>query len=297
MDTTLGGAFAFGLLIGWYAYYINRYRKGEVQIGDITTLVGAIGGGALLALFKGEDAKVSLQMFGAYGIGLAVGFFGYFLLLVLLVRKSNAFNSDWFLDGRRINPRSNEGYGTDAGGTVHPMSTPPVTHRLLIQAIPTAGPSTLSLAIADINAKAQQVIDACTEAYPDNQNACNYFAIAVAKQIGITPLTGRADDIVDQIRGADWTPLADGPAASAAAAAGKFVMAGMKSGKFSQQPTTEGHVAIVVVGPMNPGGWAPAGYWGSTSPDVAAKGGQGLPISWCFRSADQASITYACKDF
>jgi len=299
VDTSTWGAFCFGLLIGWYAYYINRYRKAEVQIGDITTMAGAIGGGALLSLFKGKDGAVSLDMFGMYGIGLAVGFFGYFLLLALLVHKSKAFNSDWFLDGRRTNPGPNEGYGVDAGGTVHPMDASPVIHKLLVQAVPSpTGPSTLNLALADINANAQQVIDACSQAYPSNQSACNFFAIAVAKKIGISPdLTGVADDIVDQIRGADWTQLADGPAASAAAAAGKFVIAGMKSTEFSKQPTTEGHVAIVVAGPMNPGGWAPAGYWGSTSPDVAAKGGTGAPISWCFRQADSGSITYACKDF
>lgn len=39
------GAFAFGSIIGWYVYYINRYRKGDVGFNDITVLIGAIGGG------------------------------------------------------------------------------------------------------------------------------------------------------------------------------------------------------------------------------------------------------------
>ena len=30
----LWGAGLFGLLIGWYVYYINRYRKGDVQLND-----------------------------------------------------------------------------------------------------------------------------------------------------------------------------------------------------------------------------------------------------------------------
>jgi len=93
------GALSFGALIGWYVYYINRYRKADVQFSDITTLVGVIGGGSITALF---DAKGT--MFGAYGIGLALGFFGYFLVLIILVYKSENFTSDWFLDGRRKDP-------------------------------------------------------------------------------------------------------------------------------------------------------------------------------------------------
>ena len=63
------GAFGFGLLIGWYVYYINRYRKGDVQFSDLTTLIGVIGGGGITALFGASSGA----LFGAYGIGLAVG--------------------------------------------------------------------------------------------------------------------------------------------------------------------------------------------------------------------------------
>ena len=41
------GSGGFGTIIGWYVYYINRYRKGDVQFSDLTTLVGVIGGGAI----------------------------------------------------------------------------------------------------------------------------------------------------------------------------------------------------------------------------------------------------------
>jgi hypothetical protein len=95
----LVGAFCFGLLIGWYIYYINRYRKGDVQWSDLITLIGIIGGTAILALFpQGTD------LFGAYGIGLAVGFFLYFIVLQIMVGISKNFNIDWFLDGRRKLP-------------------------------------------------------------------------------------------------------------------------------------------------------------------------------------------------
>jgi len=112
----LFGAGAFGVLIGWYVYFINRYRKADVQIGDLTTVIGVIGGGAVLALFpKGTD------LFGAYGIGLAVGFFSYFIVLVFLVGSSENFNSDWFLDGRRKDPKAPWAIPGGAARTVHAL--------------------------------------------------------------------------------------------------------------------------------------------------------------------------------
>ena len=93
------GAGAFGSIVGWYVYFINRYRKAEVTLGDLTTVIGVIGGGAILSLF---DAKTDL--FGAYGIGLFIGFFGYFMILNVLVSLSPNFDRDWFLDGRRKKP-------------------------------------------------------------------------------------------------------------------------------------------------------------------------------------------------
>jgi len=95
----LWGAGCFGAFIGWYLYYINRHRKSEVQIGDLVTVIGVIGGGAVLALFPAKS-----DLFGAYGIGLAVGFFGYFVVLIVLVGFSQNFGMDWFLDGRRKRP-------------------------------------------------------------------------------------------------------------------------------------------------------------------------------------------------
>src|SRR5437773_2554434 len=94
------GAGGFGVVIGWYLYFVNRYRKAEVKLDDLVTLVGVLGGGAILALFPART-----DLFGAYGIGLFVGFFGYFLTLVLLVKSSRNFDFDWFLDGRRKKPQ------------------------------------------------------------------------------------------------------------------------------------------------------------------------------------------------
>ncbi|MDT8305505.1 MAG: hypothetical protein RRC07_06175 [Anaerolineae bacterium] len=93
----LAGALAFGMIIGWYVYYINRYREGDVQFSDLITVIGIIGGGAVLSLFEART-----DLFGAYGIGLAVGFFGYLVVLALMVRASDYFDVNWFLDGRRL---------------------------------------------------------------------------------------------------------------------------------------------------------------------------------------------------
>ena len=117
------GAGCFGAIIGWYVYYINRYRKSDVQLGDLVTVIGVVGGSAILALFpSGTD------LFGAYGIGLAIGFFGYFLLLIILVGVSSNFDVDWFLDGRRKLPNGDvfvPQVGTPAaGGTA---MTPKIT--------------------------------------------------------------------------------------------------------------------------------------------------------------------------
>ncbi len=93
------GAAGFGALLGWYVYYINRYRKADVQLSDLVTLIGILGGGAILTLFPART-----DLFGAYGIGLFAGFFGYFLVLIILVGTSKNFDVDWFLDGRRRKP-------------------------------------------------------------------------------------------------------------------------------------------------------------------------------------------------
>jgi hypothetical protein len=121
MNLQQWGAFAFGMILGWFLYFINRYRTGDIQLSDITTVVGAIGGAAVLKLFPEET-----DLFGAYGIGLASGFFSYFLILLALVSKSPNFTADWFLDGRRRDP--DEGWGYPPGTPQRPqiaMAQPP----------------------------------------------------------------------------------------------------------------------------------------------------------------------------
>ena len=116
------GAFSFGLILGWFLYFINRYRTGDVQFSDIATVIGAVGGAAVLSLFP-----AGTELFGAYGIGLAVGFFLYFIVLLGLVSKSENFNADWFLDGRRKNPPPDWGYASQQQPRP-PMAPPPGLH-------------------------------------------------------------------------------------------------------------------------------------------------------------------------
>lgn len=113
------GAMGFGALIGWFVYYINRYRKGDVQWSDLTTLIGILGGGAILALFPEQT-----DLFGAYGIGLFIGFFGYFLFLMVWVRISANFTVDWFLDGRRRKPGPEFEIPAGTTPTITPMGAP-----------------------------------------------------------------------------------------------------------------------------------------------------------------------------
>lgn len=95
----LAGAGCFGGVIGWLVYALQRHRQGPPKLRDLIGLIGAIGGTAVLALFPARS-----QLFGAYGIGLAGGFFLYFLALVALAAISPNFGVDWFLDGRRKRP-------------------------------------------------------------------------------------------------------------------------------------------------------------------------------------------------
>jgi hypothetical protein len=92
----LWGAGCFGGLIGWLLYAFNRQRRDQPTVSDIVTVLAAIGGTAVLALFPART-----DLFGAYGIGLAIGFGAYFLILILMVGFSQNFTIDWFLDGRR----------------------------------------------------------------------------------------------------------------------------------------------------------------------------------------------------
>ena len=78
------GAVAFGLVIGWITYRTLRRREDPAQLSDLSAVIAAISGGAVTAV-PFDDADV----FAAYSIGLAVGFFGYLITSSLMVKDKS----------------------------------------------------------------------------------------------------------------------------------------------------------------------------------------------------------------
>jgi hypothetical protein len=75
------GAIFFGCAIGWIAYRILRQRASAAALSDFFTLLGVIGGAAVIALFKSD------VLFGLYSVGLVVGFFAYLAVGLILYGK------------------------------------------------------------------------------------------------------------------------------------------------------------------------------------------------------------------
>jgi hypothetical protein len=68
------GAACFGLVVGWITYRTLRRKEGAVALSDLATVIAAVGGGAVTSLFQSE------VVFAWYSIGLAIGFFLYFII-------------------------------------------------------------------------------------------------------------------------------------------------------------------------------------------------------------------------
>lgn len=85
------GPFCFGLVIGWVTYRTLRRKAEAVALGDIASVLGAVGGATVIALFKNSA-------FDSYCVGLAVGFFAYFITGAWIGRKKDAAGKslgDW----------------------------------------------------------------------------------------------------------------------------------------------------------------------------------------------------------
>ena len=78
------GALCFGLVVGWITYRTLRRKEGSAALSDISTVIGAVGGAAVTALFKSE------ALFSMYSIGLASGFFLYFIVGLFVSGKDSA---------------------------------------------------------------------------------------------------------------------------------------------------------------------------------------------------------------
>ena len=89
------GALCFGLVVGWITYRSIRRKEEGASLGDISAVIGAVGGAAVTALFK------SGPMFGMYCIGLALGFFLYLVtaLLIAASRGDLSVVDEWMGSG------------------------------------------------------------------------------------------------------------------------------------------------------------------------------------------------------
>jgi hypothetical protein len=75
MDEQTLGAHLFGAVVGWVTYYTLAHSKSH-GVKDIAVVIGSVGGAAVLSLFPAQTS-----LFGAYGVGLAAGFFTYWAIL------------------------------------------------------------------------------------------------------------------------------------------------------------------------------------------------------------------------
>ena len=75
------GGVAFGAVLGWITYFVMRRAQPKV-LSDLSTILGTLGGGVIVGLFDPETAT-----FAGYAIGLAVGFFGYYLAFLKIVGR------------------------------------------------------------------------------------------------------------------------------------------------------------------------------------------------------------------
>ena len=75
------GALCFGLVIGWVTYRTLARTTSATTLSDIATVIGAVGAGAVTTIFN------SAELFASYSIGLAVGFFAYFVVLLIFNRE------------------------------------------------------------------------------------------------------------------------------------------------------------------------------------------------------------------
>jgi hypothetical protein len=78
------GAILFGVVVGWTTYRTLRRQSDAVALGDIASVIGAVGGAAVTGLFADKE------IFGGYCVGLFVGFFLY-LVIATTVGKNIVF--------------------------------------------------------------------------------------------------------------------------------------------------------------------------------------------------------------
>jgi hypothetical protein len=138
----------------------------------------------------------------------------------------------------------------------------------------------LTLPISSGGAGKKDIKAACERHWEAHKNDCSGFVKAVANELNI-PLTGLANDIVDQIQLSPWKVLKDGKEADSEARAGEFVIAGLKD-------APNGHVAIIVPGELAHDKY-PTGYWGH----LGSVGYKNTTINYSWNSVERDKVIYA----
>lgn len=136
--------------------------------------------------------------------------------------------------------------------------------------------------------KKQEIIDACENNWEANKSDCNKFVRTVGAELGITIVQGNADSIIDSLTAPIWTSVADGIAAKQKADEGFFVIAGLKAAAHTP-PRLNGHVAVVVFGPLDPThNKYPTGYWGS----LGSVGKKNSTLNYSWNASDRNNVKY-----
>ena len=101
------GALCFGFVVGWVAY--RTLRRSKVSgLSDIATVIGALGGATVTGLFSKSSGA-----FGSYCVGLAVGFFLYLAVSLVLASKAGQAGAvnEWLGEAPEIGTQGGRGDG------------------------------------------------------------------------------------------------------------------------------------------------------------------------------------------
>jgi hypothetical protein len=115
VDTSVvWGSLCFGAVIGWITYYTMRKNTKPRTLSDLTVIIAALVGPGILTVFPAPVTGTRQTMFGYYGIGLALGFFLYYILFVILIWAAPAevLLSMGLVQEREVKPG---GAASDAG--------------------------------------------------------------------------------------------------------------------------------------------------------------------------------------
>ena len=119
MDSQTLGPGAFGLVIGFVTYRTLRRTK-STGLSDLASVIGAVGGATITALFPaGSNA------FGYYGIGLAIGFLGYLAISLAvsgLSKNGLSAANEWL--GEAPNAASGQTSAGQGAGGFRPVVQP-----------------------------------------------------------------------------------------------------------------------------------------------------------------------------